>query len=99
MLISTAMAIVMLQASAAEPAAAPAPQAAATACSAEEFAAFDFWVGEWEVFPAGGEDKVADSTIRRLSSGCAVHEHWQPLSGQDGTSLTLKSHDSGRWEQ
>ncbi len=96
MLIRSAIAMLMLQASAPE---APATPATTAACSAEEFGEFDFWIGEWDVFPTGTETKVAESTIRRLSSGCAIHEHWQPLDGKDGTSISLRNHRSGRWEQ
>jgi len=98
MFIQSAFAMLMLQAAPTEPAPSTPPSAPA-ACSAEEFAEFDFWVGEWEVYPTGSETKVADSTIRRLSSGCAIHEHWRPLDGKDGTSISLRNHRTGRWEQ
>jgi len=99
MFIQSVIAILMLQASAVEPVSVPAPEAASPACAPEEFEEFDFWVGEWEVFPTGTDTKVAESTIRKLASGCAIHEHWRPLDGKDGTSISLRNHRTGRWEQ
>src|SRR3546814_2025263 len=46
----------------------PAPQQ--PICDSEQHAAFDFWVGEWDVFPnREGAAKVADSRIERLYAG------------------------------
>ena len=64
------------------------------------FAAFDFWVGEWDVYDNGApDDKVADSTIQRLHNGCAVVELWQPLRGAGGSSLNHLDPATGRWHQ
>lgn len=78
----------------------PAPiQAPPPACESEAHAAFDFWVGEWDVLPSGSDQKVADSRIERVFEGCAIREHWMPLQGFDGGSLTFIDHRTGRWEQ
>ena len=46
--------LALLQAtSAATPQPAPLPR-----CDSEAHAGFDFWVGEWDVFPNGQENKV-----------------------------------------
>ncbi|MHA6333396.1 hypothetical protein ACXYL9_06890 [Qipengyuania sp. CAU 1752] len=87
----------LLQASAAPaapPAAAPPPP-----CSSEAHAGFDFWVGEWEVYPNGQETKIAESRIERKHNGCAVVESWMPLRGQGGTSLNHLDAATGRWHQ
>ncbi len=76
------------------PAAAPPPP-----CASEAHSEFDFWVGEWEVFPNGSDTKVANSSIARMHNGCAVREHWQPLRGGGGSSLNSLDPVTGRWHQ
>ncbi len=68
-------------------------------CDSGANAGFDFWVGEWDVFPAGGDGKVGTSRIERVHNGCAVIEHWMPLTGQTGTSLNHYDASSGVWKQ
>ncbi|MEL7445038.1 MAG: hypothetical protein AAGK02_04410 [Pseudomonadota bacterium] len=68
-------------------------------CASPMHAAFDFWVGEWDVFHAGSEEKVADSTIERTHGGCAVIENWKPLNGRGGTSLNHFDANTGEWHQ
>lgn len=81
-------------ASAAVPPPSPPPR-----CETEAHAAFDFWVGQWDVYPAGGGDLVAHSTIERLHGGCAIREQWQPLGGGGGSSLSNLDRATGRWHQ
>ena len=68
-------------------------------CASEAHAAFDFWVGEWEVYQNGTDTKVASSSIERLHNGCAIREHWQPLRGGGGSSLNSLDPKTGRWHQ
>ena len=49
--------------------------------------AFDFWVGEWDVYPSGKDLLVAHSKIEKLYAGCAIRENWMPLKGAGGGSL------------
>ena len=76
-----------------------APTPPASACSTEQHSAFDLWVGEWDVFPTGKDNKIADSKIEKISSGCVIRETWMPLSGGGGTSMSMVNHHTGRWEQ
>ena len=78
-------------------AAAPAPPP--PPCASEAHAGFDFWVGEWEVYPAGGDRQVANSRIERKHRGCAVVESWMPLRGEGGTSLNHYDAATGQWHQ
>lgn len=87
-----ALALATAQASSA--AAPPAP-----ACSGEPYAAFDFWVGEWDVYPTGAGKLVAHSRIEKLYGGCAIRENWMPLSGNAGGSLSDYEPATGRWHQ
>ena len=48
---------------------AAAPQATVPpACSGEHYAALDFWVGDWDVYPNGKDTLVAHSKIEKLYS-------------------------------
>ena len=82
----------LLQAAAAQ--AAPAPP-----CDAPAFHAFDFWVGDWDVYPNGKDTLVAHSRIERLYNGCAIRENWMPLRGAPGGSLSGFDPRSGHWHQ
>ena len=68
-------------------------------CDGPEYAAFDFWVGEWDVFPAGKDVPIANSRIEKLYSGCAIRENWMPLKGASGGSLSGYDPVTHRWHQ
>ncbi len=93
-MISGALASILLQA-----AAPAAPSPALPACDTPQHAEFDFWVGEWDVYPNGSTNKVAESKIERLYSGCAIRENWMPLTVGGGGSLSSLDPVSGRWHQ
>jgi len=81
-----------------------APAAATAApppsCSEEAFSGFDFWVGEWDVYPNANRQRlVAHSRIERLHAGCAIRETWMPLAGGGGSSLSNYDPATGRWHQ
>jgi hypothetical protein len=61
--------------------------------------AFDYWVGEWDVYNPAGQ-LTARSTIQSVSAGCAITEHWQPLGGNpDGFSISWYEPRDGQWHQ
>lgn len=91
--------IVLAQAATAAPATPPTPPPAPPKCEGANYEAFDFWVGDWDVFPAGGETKIADSKIEKVSAGCAIRETWMPLQGRQGTSLSAYDPKDGGWHQ
>nr|WP_166176238.1 hypothetical protein [Altererythrobacter segetis] len=68
-------------------------------CTAPDFAAFDFWIGEWDVYPSGKDTLVAHSRIEKLYGGCAIRENWMPLKGTGGGSLSEFEPATGRWHQ
>ena len=72
---------------------------AGSACEAPEHRQFDFWVGEWDVFPTGSSAQVATSRIEKLYGGCAVRENWMPKSRQDGGSLNGYDARDRVWRQ
>jgi hypothetical protein len=75
------------------------PAAAAdTACSAPEYRAFDFWLGEWQVHTPKG--KLAGvNRIAREYGGCVVHERYTTGHGYSGESLNIYDAPRRRWHQ
>ena len=67
-------------------------------CSEPVHAAFDFWVGEWEVLLADGS-LAGHNTIRKRSGGCNLVEEWRGASGSVGQSLNYVDPADGRWHQ
>jgi hypothetical protein len=77
-----------------------APPQAPPDCSAPEHRAFDFWIGEWDAYVTGTENKAGRSSIRSEDAGCVITEHWtsvgQPYSGR---SLNIYDRQTGEWNQ
>ncbi len=96
-MIDPALLLLFAQAGAAAPPAPPPP------CASAAHGAFDFWVGEWEVYPnltdPAKAPLIARSKIEKLYGGCAVRENWMPLKGGGGGSLNSYDAGSGRWHQ
>lgn len=88
-----AASLLVLQASPAQ--AVPAP----ATCTDANYAAIDFWVGEWDVYRNGSDAPIARSTIEKLYEGCAIRENWMPLRGKPGGSLSGYDPATGRWHQ
>lgn len=80
-----------------------APAGPVPACSSSLYAQFDFWVGDWEVYPNLADPSkaplVARSRIEKLYGGCAVRENWMPLKGGGGGSLNAPDPATARWHQ
>jgi hypothetical protein len=62
------------------------------------FAAFDFWVGDWEVHGPAGE-LAGHNTIERAQRGCVLIENWTSASGGTGMSINYLDKASGEWVQ
>jgi hypothetical protein len=78
----------------------PATAGPSPGCTSAESKQFDFWVGEWEVFPVAKPDqKVADSPIEKLYLGCAIRENWMPLKNAPGGSLNAYNRGEKLWRQ
>jgi hypothetical protein len=78
---------------------AAAAQAPQPGCVGEDYAALDFWVGEWDVYPNGRDTLVAHSRIEKLYNGCAIRENWMPLRATPGGSLSGYDPATRRWHQ
>lgn len=68
-------------------------------CAAADYRAFDFWIGEWDVYPNGGDKLVATSSIEAMFGGCAIRETWKPKSGAGGGSFSHFDRNQRRWRQ
>ena len=75
----------------------PAAQPPAPDCSTEDHRAFDFWVGDWEVY--SGDQKAGRNTITRTLDGCVLQENWRGSQGSRGTSLNYFDRADQRWHQ
>lgn len=74
-------------------------QSPATPCAAEEFSQFNFWVGDWNVYPNGSNILVAHSKIEKQYNNCSIRENWMPLKGGDGGSLNSYDPVTKLWQQ
>ena len=60
--------------------------------------AFDFWIGEWEVFGPEGARLGTSSIVAVLGTG-ALAEHWHGAGGFEGRSLNAYDATRGHWHQ
>lgn len=70
------------------------------ACDAPEFHAFDFMLGDWDVYDA---DAPATVTARNqetvMIGGCAIREVHQQPDGLLGEAITIYDRSRGVWHQ
>lgn len=78
---------------------APVPTPVPVACAENGHGQFDFWVGEWDVYPNGASQLIAYSRIEKLYGGCAIRENWMPVKGTGGGSLNAYDPSTKRWQQ
>jgi hypothetical protein len=76
----------------------PPPDTLASACAAEEFRQFDFWLGRWSVGPVGRPPGGVNE-ITRVAQGCAVQERYHNANGYTGTSLNFYHPQDRAWTQ
>ncbi len=85
------------------PPAAPSPQTPPPplTCDRPEHRQFDFWVGEWDVRPAGQPETAPTplgNVIRLEDGGCVVTEHWTTPRGS-GRSVNIFDRTRNQWHQ
>ncbi|GAB5520551.1 MAG: hypothetical protein RhofKO_28020 [Rhodothermales bacterium] len=64
----------------------------------EAFRAFDFWIGDWNVFNPTGV-QVGTNTIALALNDCAITEHWVNAQGSPGQSINFYRPNEQRWTQ
>ena len=73
--------------------------AAAYPCvNEEQFRAFDFWIGEWEVHIADGTP-AGHNRIEAAERGCVLIENWTSATGGTGMSINYLDKSSDEWVQ
>ena len=60
---------------------------------------FDFWLGDWDVRPAGSDQLAGQSKIERILGNCVVLENWTGAAGGTGKSFNVYDATTKRWEQ
>jgi hypothetical protein len=76
----------------------PPPTPPSAGCTSEDHRAFDFWIGEWDVFTPAGE-QAGSNTIELVMGGCVLHEHYTTPRGYEGESLNTWDASRGVWHQ
>ncbi len=64
----------------------------------DDFSAFDFWLGEWDVHTGDGT-LAGRNTISEVHNGCLITESWRGAQGSVGTSINYLDRMSGEWVQ
>jgi tetratricopeptide (TPR) repeat protein len=59
---------------------------------------FDFWVGEWTVQNAQGQ-QVGTSSIQRIENGCVILENWTAGPNATGKSINFYDATLRKWRQ
>lgn len=77
----------------------PAPaQDPPSRCTAPEYRAFDFWIGEWNVHGANGQ-LAGTNSIERVIGGCVLHERYETGRGYSGESFNVYDAPRKVWHQ
>jgi hypothetical protein len=71
----------------------------ACACCSEQHNAFNFWLGEWEVYDNDGKI-VGKNHILKEQGGCIISENWTSSNGQfSGSSTNFFNAQTQQWDQ
>jgi tetratricopeptide (TPR) repeat protein len=61
---------------------------------------FDFWTGDWDVYPTGGNQIVGSSKIEMQAGGCFILENWTAIGYPNtGKSMNFVDPDTNKWKQ
>jgi tetratricopeptide (TPR) repeat protein len=60
---------------------------------------FDFWIGDWSVYPTGSQFLVGHSQVESMAGGCAILENWTSTQAENGKSFNYYDQQTGKWEQ
>jgi hypothetical protein len=69
-------------------------------CSAPEYRAFDFWVGDWDAYEVNDpHTKVAHNRVDRILGSCVLLEDYQGTNGSHGQSFSIYDATRKVWHQ
>jgi hypothetical protein len=61
---------------------------------------FDFWIGDWDVYPTGGNQIVGSSKIEMEAGGCFILENWTAIGFPNtGKSMNFVDPVTTKWKQ
>jgi tetratricopeptide (TPR) repeat protein len=61
---------------------------------------FDFWLGDWDVYPTGGNQIVGSSKIEMEAGGCFILENWTAIGFPNtGKSMNFVDPKTDKWKQ
>lgn len=61
---------------------------------------FDFWIGDWDVYPTGGNQIVGSSKIEMEAGGCFILENWTAIGYPNtGKSMNFVDPLTNKWKQ
>ncbi|MEO1038548.1 MAG: hypothetical protein AAFX09_03305 [Pseudomonadota bacterium] len=64
----------------------------------EALQAFNFWVGEWNVYDGDGVYQ-GHNRISKTDGGCLIREEWTSANGNTGFSMNFRDHALDAWRQ
>lgn len=67
-------------------------------CCTENHTAFDYWLGDWDVYNTNG-DVLGTNKILKMQAGCVLLENWVGASGSTGTSYNFYDKAENSWNQ
>ncbi len=71
-----------------------------TACTSDEYRAFDFWIGDWDVVEVSAPATKVDHTrVDSILNGCVLHEDYRQEDGMHGESFSIYDSSRGVWHQ
>ena len=75
----------------------PAAPATAAVCTEPAFRAFDFWLGDWDVY--SGDKLIGHNQVRAIEQGCGLSESWRSAGGTTGVSYNAYDPADKHWHQ
>lgn len=61
---------------------------------------FDFWIGDWDVYPTGASQIVGSSKIEMEAEGCFILENWTAIGFPNtGKSMNFVDPSTNKWKQ
>jgi hypothetical protein len=72
--------------------------AVAGPCSGPAYRAFDFWVGDWQVYGANGK-LSGTNRVQQEYDGCVIREQYASASGYNGGSVNIYDASRNVWHQ
>ena len=61
---------------------------------------FDFWIGDWDVYPTGGNQVVGSSKVEMEAGGCFILENWTAIGYPNtGKSMNFVDPATNKWKQ